>query len=331
MRTVVFDRHGDPLDVLRCVEQKPIAPKRGQASVLLEAAAVHPSDLLTIAGAYAARPSFPNAVPGLEGVGRVTDVGDDAGIEVGTRVLLPLGAGTWRDRITTTANRLVPVPDALDANQLAMAVVNPATATLLLRDFVDLRPGEWVVQNAANAAVGQLVARFARARGIRTVNIVRHEKAEKLVHKAGGDVALVDGPDLAARVAAYTGGAQIRLGLDAVAGSATGRVAECLTYGGVVVNYGALSAQPIRLSADHTVFRDVRVRGFWLTSWWQRAEQRFKDALLAHLVAQLADGISRVPIAATYPLDQIHDAVDHALADGRTGKILLTGEAFPQT
>lgn len=326
MRAAVFDRHGPPADVLTIADLPDPTPGPGQVVVALEAAAVHPADLATIAGHYGVRPRLPGAVPGIEGVGRVVAVGAGAALTVGQRVLLPLGVGTWRDRVVATARTLVTVPDDLPAEQLALAVVNPATARLLLGQVDRLLPGEWILQNAANGAVGRTVARLARARGLHTLNVVRRATAGLCVRNAGGDVVLVDGPELAHEVARYTDGAPVRLALDAVAGPATDRLARCVVPGGSVVVYGALSGQPSTLGADQTIFRDVRLHGFWLTTWLQQADDATRAALFTDLVADLRDHPQ--PVDARFDLGAVAAAVAAAARGGRDGKVVLRGEAW---
>src|SRR5260370_9891351 len=80
---------------------------------------------------------------------------------------------TWRQRVVVSAGGLSALPADADPQQLAMLGINPPTAALLLSEYVDLKPGEWVVQNAANSGVGRWVIAFAKTRGLKTVNIVR--------------------------------------------------------------------------------------------------------------------------------------------------------------
>ena len=122
-----------------------------------------------------------------------------------------------------------------------MMTINPPTAALLLSEFVTLGQGDWVVQNAANSAVGLYLVQLARHRGHRTVNVVRREDAATVVREAGSDVVLVNGEDLAKRVTEVTDGAEVRLGIDTVAGTATGRLAGCLCIG----VWGEVPADPM--------------------------------------------------------------------------------------
>lgn len=330
MRVVVHDVYGPPADVLR-VEPRPTPrPRDGEVLVAMEAAPIHPADLRRVAGDGPDRPRLPGAIPGTEAVGRVIARGDAVqGLDVGQRVLLPLRHGTWQDRVVVTPNRLVALPDNVEPTQAAMAQLVPATADLLLSRLVDLRPGEWLLQNAANGAVGQWIAALARRRGIRTLNIVRRPEAESAVRAAGGDVVLVDrGTAFGDDVRAYTGGAQIRLALDAVGGDLPQRMARCLVHGGTLVTYGSASGRPLTLDADALVCRDLRVRGFWLLDWLRNASAAERSALLARVLDEIASGTHQLPVVATYGLGQVAEAVAHAGQDRLRGRIVLTGEAW---
>jgi NADPH:quinone reductase-like Zn-dependent oxidoreductase len=296
----------------------------GQALVAVLAAPINPSDVLTLTGQYGLLPPLP-AVGGSEGVGRVVELGPDTkGPAVGQTVLLPPGGGTWATHVVAPAARLIPLPNEADPKQLAMLTVNPPTASLLLSDFAALQAGDWVIQNSANSGVGSYVVQLARLRGFKTVNVVRRESAVAGVQAQGGDVVLVDGEDLADRVKAATGGAAIKLGIDAVGGKATMRLAACLAEGAAIVNYGALSGEPCVVSPRELVFRDVSLKGFWLARWFRTTPQPQQLALLTELAGLIAAGRLSAPIEATYDVTQIKEAVAAAASGERRGKILIT-------
>lgn len=297
---------------------------QGQALVAVLAAPINPSDVLTITGQYGMLPPLP-AVGGSEGVGRVIELAPDTqGPAVGQTVLLPVGAGTWATHVVVPAANLIPLPNEADPKQLAMLTVNPPTASLLLSDFASLQPGDWVMQNGANSGVGSYVVLLAKLRGLKTVNIVRRESAVAGVQAQGGDVVLVDGDDLAERVKAATGGAVIKLGIDAVGGAATMRLASSLGEGAILVNYGALSGEPCVVSPRELVFRDVTLKGFWLARWFRTTPQPQQFALLSELAGLIAAGKLSTPIQATYEVAQIKEAITAAAAGERRGKILIT-------
>jgi trans-2-enoyl-CoA reductase len=226
--------------------------------------------------------------------------------------------------VVAPAARLIALPNEADPKQLAMLTVNPPTASLLLSDFADLQPGDWVIQNGANSGVGSYVVQLAKLRGLKTINIVRRESAVAGVQAQGGDVVLVDGDDLAERVKAATGGANIKLGIDAVGGKATMRMAATLAESATIVNYGALSGEPCIVTPRELVFRDVTLKGFWLARWFRTTPPQQQIALLSELAGLIAVGKLSTPIQATYDVSQIKEAVAAAAAGERQGKILIT-------
>lgn len=312
-----------PQDVIEAVEFE--APPLGAGQVLIEvlASPINPSDVLTLTGEYGLLPPLP-AVGGNEGVGRIAAVGPEVvHPQVGQTVLLPIQGGTWATHLVASAKGLVPLPDGADPKQLAMITINPPTALLMLSEFVDLQPGDWVIQNAANSAVGSYLIQLAKLRGLRTINVVRRESAVEAVRAAGAEVVLVDGDDLAKRAREVTGKVPIRLGIDAVGGIATQHIAQSLGEGGVLVNYGAMSGEACSISPASFVFRDVTLRGFWLSRWFQAATPQRRAEVFGEIGRLVASGQLTARVQATYGLDQIKQAVAAAAAGERDGKILI--------
>ena len=295
----------------------------GQVLIQVLAAPINPSDVLTLTGGYGILPPLP-AVGGNEGVGKVVQLGPDvAAIAIGQTVMLPVGGGTWATHMIGDAKKLMPLPNDADPLQLAMMTVNPPTASLLLSEFVDLKPGDWVIQNAANSGVGEYLIQLAKGRGFKTVNIVRRDSAIAEVKAAGGDVVVVDGEGLAKRVAEATGDAAIRLGIDAVGGKATDNLASCLAMGGTLVNYGMMSGEACQIGAASFVFRDVTLRGFWLALWFRKATPERQASVFGEIARMISTGKLKTRIHATFDIVNIKDAVAAAAAGERSGKILV--------
>ena len=324
MKALWHERCGEPRDVLTLVEHAPEAPEPGEVVIRMEAAAMHIADVRTVQGTLGLMKPLPRS-PGYEGVGRIARVG--AGVAAwreGDRVFPPIGSGTFREEVRVPADRVLPAPEG-DPAQLAFLTVNPPTAHCLLEDFVPLAPGDWLVQNCANSNVGRYLVVLARLRGVRTVNVVRRPESVAELVALGGDVVLVDGPDLEERVAAATGGTPIRLGIDAVAGEGTQRIAACLADGGRIVCYGAMSQQPCRLDFYFMLFRDVSLCGFSTTRQLAGRTPTQQRELYAWLAGLIANGTLEARIAAEYDLAHGVEAFEHALRVGaeRPGKILL--------
>lgn len=312
-----------PQDVIACETLDTPEPGAGQVRIKVLAAPINPSDVLTLTGDYGMLPPLP-AIGGNEGVGVIDAHGDGVTQPaIGQTVLIPVGAGTWSTHVIADAGRLMPLPNGVDPIQLSMLVVNPPTAALMLSEFVDLKPGEWVIQNAANSAVGGYLIQIAKARGLKTVNVVRRDSALADLADSGGDVLIVDGPDLHKRVAEATGKAPIRLGIDAVGGQATENLARCLAVGGTLVNYGAMSGEPCSISPASFVFRDITLKGFWLAQWFRKAAPAQQMAVYADLAKRIASGELHARLHATYPVEQIKEAVAAAASGGRSGKIVI--------
>ena len=319
-----YDERGPvPQDLIRAVEFDKPTLTQGQALVEVLASPINPSDVLTVTGEYGMLPPLP-AIGGNEGVGRIAELGPDTkGPPVGQTVLLPVGIGTWATHVVAEAAKLLPLPNGADAKQLAMMTVNPPTAALMLSEFVALQPGDWVIQNVANSGVGSYLIQLAKLRGFRTVNLVRRESAVEAVRELGGDVVLVDGDGLRKRVREATDNAPIKLGIDAVGGAATDRLAGCLAQGATLVNYGAMSGEPCQISPRSFVFNDITLKGFWLAFWFRNATREKQIALMTEIATLIAQGKLHTRIQQAYPVSEIKAAIAAAHKGEREGKILI--------
>ena len=322
MKYVEYDELGDPARVLTLRSAPSMALTPGEARVRVLATPIHPSNLLQIAGRYGASPDLP-ATPGSEGIGEVIEIAADViHLSVGQRVLLA-GGGTWRDEISGPAAGFIPLPPGGDAEQLSMLTVNPLTAHLILQSFIELKPGNWIIQSAANSAVGEFIIQMAAQRGVRTINVVRRDDVAADLKVLGADAVVVDGPDLSERVKAITGGDPIHLAIDCVAGETFARLVDVLTYGATIVCYGALSMQPSSVNPTAIIFNDIRVRGFWLSKWFETASDQEKQAAFGQVIGLVASGAIKAKVDSRFPLEDIKAAVSRAAESGRSGKVLL--------
>ncbi len=316
---------GRPESVIEIVAQgDPGEPGADEVTIDTEFVPINPADILNLEGKYGAAPPQLPMILGAEGVGRITRVGSAVRhLKPGDRVLLP-GPGCWRERFKAPGKVVFALPEGVDPKQLAMLRVNPPTAYLMLHQIVAPKPGQWVIQNAANSGVGHCLIRLARLAGLKTVNVVRREELVNRLREFGGDVVLTDGRDLDARVRSAIGEAALPLAIDAVGGSGTQRLARCVSDGGTVVNYGMLSREPCMVDGRDTVFRDVRLQGFWLRKWFVDTPPAQIAAVYRDLASKLADGTLAVEVEAVYPIRKIKEAVAHAARGGRSGKILIS-------
>ncbi len=214
MKQVLIDRYGPPEEVARCADVPDVgAPAAGEVVFDVLLFPINPADISFCRGTYRLKPTLP-ATPGAECVGRVTAVGAGVSHVKPGDLVINLQRENWAQQRRVKADDVIAVPAGMDLQQAAMLRINPPTALLLLTDIVELKPGDWLIQNVANSAVGRLVIRLARQRGVKTVNVVRRESLFAELRGLGADACVVDGPDLAEQVRAAAGGAPVRLGLD---------------------------------------------------------------------------------------------------------------------
>jgi mitochondrial enoyl-[acyl-carrier protein] reductase / trans-2-enoyl-CoA reductase len=319
----VYERHGNPAEVLRVETQPWPKPAPGEAVVQMRAAPINPADLNAIEGKYPVRPALP-ATPGFEGAGIVVDLGGDVtNPSVGSLVILPHNLGTWREAVAVKADELVVVPPEIEPIQAAMLKINPMTAWRLLHDYVDLKRGDWMIQNAANSATGRAVIQIARELGYKSVNIVRREELLEELRKEGGDVVLVDGENLRDEVKTTTDGAPIRLGLNAVGGDSALRLANALAPESTVVTFGAMSLQPLKIPNGLLIFKDLRFRGIWINKWYNNATMTQRMEAFQALFEMAKRGLLKTKVEKAYPLTEAKAAVTHAAQGKRSGKIIF--------
>jgi trans-2-enoyl-CoA reductase len=322
MKKIEITDYGAPEAVAHCIEAPDVgAPGPGEIVFDVLAFPINPADILFCRGSYRLRPPLP-ATPGAECVGRVVAVGAGVNDIRQGDLVANIQRENWVQRRRISAEDAIPLPSGLDIKQAAMLRINPATALLLLEDHVDLKPGDWVIQNVANSAVGRHLIVIAKAKGVRTLNVVRRDDVTSELTALGADVVLRDGPDLAQRAQQATEGAPIRLGIDAVSGEACKRIADCVANSGVVVTYGSMSgADPVISRA--ALGRGISLKSFMLGDGLAKRSREQVRAIYADLGAKLRDGVLKAPIDATYPIEEIKQALAHAQRGGRDGKVLV--------
>jgi len=323
----VYETHGNPADVLEIETQPWPTPASDEAVVQMRAAPINPADLNQIEGKYPIRPQLP-ATPGFEGAGVVVDLGKSVkDLAVGALVILPHNLGTWRDAVAVKASELVTVPPEIGPIHAAMLKINPMTAWRLLHDYVDLKSGDWLIQNAANSAAGRAVIQIAHDLGYKTVNFVRREELIDELRAEGGDVVLVDGGNLREEVKHGTNSAPIRLGLNAVGGDSALRLANCLAPGSTMVTFGAMSLQPLKIPNGLLIFKDLRFKGIWINKWYDNATMDERMEAFRRLFEMAKRGLLKTKVEKAYPLGEAKTAVAHAMQGKRSGKIIFEFDA----
>jgi NADPH:quinone reductase-like Zn-dependent oxidoreductase len=150
-----------------------------------------------------------------------------------------------------------------------------------------------------------------------SINIVRRPELVAELEAIGGDVVVVDSPDVSERIKAAVGQAELRLALDGVSGPATGVLAATLSPRGTLVSFAAMSWGPMSISPLDVIFKPVTMRGFFLG--YPEFAAKLAPAVV-QAAEMIASGRLHIPVAGTYPLSSIKEAIAHAQ---RGGKVLL--------
>ena len=215
------------------------------------------------------------------------------------------------------------MPDGVPDEVAAQLVAMPFSAVSLL-DTLGLEPGDWLVQNAANGAVGRLLAQLAPARGISVVGLVRRSAGvDELAGQGIGNIVATDDEGWRDRVTELTGGTSIRVGVDAVGGVASGQMLSLLAENGTLVVFGAMASPVMEIPSGDVIFKQATVKGFWGSRVSATMAPEDRARLMGEVFARLRDGVITLPVEASYGFDDIARASRANFDAGRISKIML--------
>ena len=322
-KQLVFKQTGKPADVLELETDSLISqvPDSGDVLVRVLAAPLNPADLNLIEGSYGVKPPLP-ATPGIEGCG-VVETSNSADFVEGDRVIFLRRSSTWASHTSVPGDALYKLPPAIDPLQAAMLKVNPATAWRLLHGFATLEPGAWIVQNAGNSAVCRCVIQLARDLGIRTVSFVRRPAVIGELRELGADHVFIDDDNGHAAAREALGGANATLAFNSVGGDSALRLMKLLRESATHITYGAMARKPVTIPNGMLIFRDIRVRGLWVSRWIENAPVEEVRAVYDNLAARVAAGKLVQPVDSTFPLEAFREALARLEAPDRSGKVLF--------
>ena len=321
MKKVVFHHFGKPADILNAENAETPTPGPDEVLIKVLASPINPSDIMFVQNLYGIRPHLPSGA-GFEGVGIVEAVGSNAKIAVGTRVSFT-GIGAWSEYIVTNHRTLIPVPEAMNDETAAQLFVNPFTAVAMVEDS-GVKKGEWLMITACTSALGKMVVQICKMRGIKTIGTVRRNDHNDELKALGVDEIINTAEEnLPKRVQHITNYEGVRAVLECVGGDTASEAVKCMGRGAIMLIYGVLSLQDPKINIGLMIFRELTLKGFWLTDWMRRVDGSTRQKVSQEVITLLSTGEVKMPIEAIYSLDEIKAAVTHADAPGRWGKVLL--------
>jgi NADPH:quinone reductase-like Zn-dependent oxidoreductase len=204
-----------------------------------------------------------------------------------------------------------------------MLKINPLTAWLLLHFRGAPDEGSWLAQNASNSGVGRCLIQLARRHGVRTVNLVRRAELEDELREIGADHVLLDDDGAVDSALEATGGERPLLAANAVGGDSALRLMSLLAEGGTHITYGAMARRALKVPNSFLIFRDLSIKGLWVTRWLQSAPRAESEARYAELAALALEGALVQPVDCEFPLSEARAAVARAAESRRGGKVIL--------
>ena len=316
-----FHTFGKSHEVIQLEQLELPALAAGQLLVKMLASPINPADLNFIQGNYGVQPELPTS-PGIEGCAEVLESTAE-GYEAGDKVIFLERVGTWQSHLVCDASKTLRIPSEIAAEQAAMLKVNPVTAWQILHGYVDLKPGDWVIQNAANSGVGQSLIQIAKKLGLRTINVVRREGLEDQLKALGADHVLLDTKDLVEKVREICGDNLPKLASNAVGGDSALRQMDALAEHGTQVTFGAMSMRSLKVPNKFLIFKGINLRGLWITKWIAETPREQIDAVYAQLADWVISNDLIQPIDGCYAPSQFEEALLRSQENKRAGKVLI--------
>lgn len=323
MRSALHHQFGDPAEVLLAGDSPMPEPGPGEVRIRTILAPIHNHDLWTIRGQYGYKPKLP-AIGGSEGVGVIDALGEGVeGLQLGQRVNAASGRGTWAEYFLASARMAIPLPDAIPDEVAAQLVAMPLSALMLL-EFLRVEPGQWIVQNAANGAVGKTLAMLAAARGVHVLSLVRRDAGVEEMAAVGVENVVSTAQEGWRDTAkAILGEGLAQAAVDSVGGQASADLVALLGMDGVLVSFGSMGGEPMVIPSGDVIFRHLVVKGFWGSKVSREMSAADKRRLVGELIQRALAGELKLPVDAIYGLDDAAKAAAESLRPGRKGKVLL--------
>ncbi len=352
MKALVFEQYGKANEVLKLQDINEPEPQDGEVKVKMLFSPLNPSDVYnTIQGTYKEAvgkaiwnhnkaekdyamdpdglkiiPKLPH-IPGLEGVGTVVSAGKGiyGKMLIGKRVIV-VGAdrGNWQEYNVVSAKQALPVNKALSDEQAATSFVNPVTAYIMIKEELNCKKGDFLLQSAGNSEVGKMVIKMGKHFGFTTINLVRNESQKTALMAIGADYVIdVTSEDLKSKVYDITNGKGVRCALDPLSGSLHSNMIQCLSIDGILMVYGTLLSESLSFSSRDLMTPLAGIKGFFLSNWMAKQPLWKKMYIIKKAGKLVKTGVLASDISQIYELEDYQNALTAFEAKNNKGKILL--------
>jgi len=323
MKAVLCKKYGPPDELV--VEQVPsLKAGKGQVVVSVKAAGVNFPDTLIIQGKYQFKPEPPFS-PGGEVAGVVKEIGDGVtGVKPGDRVIASSTWGGFAEEIAVDADRLVPMPDAMDYVPASAFILTYGTSYHALKDRAQLRAGETLLVLGASGGVGIAAVQLGKAMGARVIAAASSD-AKLQVCKANGADETINyaSEDLRTRIKAITQGRGVDVVYDPVGGPYSEPALRDMAWNGRYLVVGFAAGEIPKIPLNLALLKGCSIVGvFWGAFTRNEAERNRRNN--EELMQLYLQGKVTPHIHATYPLERAAEALNEVLNKRVSGKVVLT-------
>lgn len=322
MLTVEFKEIGKAEEKIELVDKK-FSESLKDNDILLDVILfpINPADILLVEGKYSELPEVPSKI-GAECIALVTKVGKKVKKIKEGDLVVPYTRENWVQKKILNENHVFKLRHNVNITQACMLKVNPASAYLMLNNYLKLRRNDFIMQNAANSGVGNYIIQLSKYYEINTINLVRNKKLFKHLYDMGADLVLKY--DHLEEQLENLKNKNIKLFLDAVGGENVKKLASVLCDNASIINYGLLSNKDIEISSHELIFRNISIKGFWLSLWLEKMKIIEKQNLYTHLEELINNNVIYTPIQKIYDIKEINKAIIVSKKFKRSGKILVS-------
>ncbi|CAD5226334.1 unnamed protein product [Bursaphelenchus xylophilus] len=329
---IKFTKLGDPRETLSLTtEEVDTDLKEGEVLVRWIACPVNPADINIARGVYFYK-RLPPASLGIDGFGVIEKIGPGVKyVDVNDHVM-PLHphiqGGYWREFQVLQALGLYKLNKRLPLEAKATLTANAATAYLMLKLFVPLEKGDYVLQNAANSQVGRAVIDICKAFGYKTINVIRYrinvDKLKQELLDLGGDYVFTEAEFKEnGRKFVNSLDRPLKLSINGVGGKSSIPISANLAKFGTMLVYGGMSLKPHEILTSSLVFKSIKVIGFQLFDYFGVEQDDFRRRTYDELTELFLAGKLHVSPMEKVPMENFKEAVAKTMAGSHLKQLLM--------
>lgn len=307
------------------LEQVPLTtPGKNQVLVRIEYTPINPSDVTNLKGLYAMPVKPPHPV-GFEGSGVVVALGEDLKVQhqVGDKVHVTT-VGTFAQYALADSENCRKIQEGLSLEEAASHFVNPCTVASF-GHIATTGGHKAIIHTAGASALGRMVIRYFKHKGIKTINIVRRDDIIEELKKDGADYVLnLQSSDFEAKLKEIAQKEEATVAFDALGGDMAGKLLTNMPENSTVYVYGGLGGSAVNgVNVGHLIFQGKTVTGFWLRPYLGKVAKLGQLPPLIQDVYSLLPTVLRSNIQKVFKLEEYKEALAYYEKNSSFGKVLL--------